>query len=131
MIVSLLYKVARKLLSVPSVLLRGEATKDAELLVLRHENTVLRRQLTGPVRYEPADRLWFAALSGQVDRRRWREVFPVTPGTPPAWHRRLVARKWDHSTRRRIGRPPTRAAIKTLVLRLAREPAMRSSADPG
>jgi putative transposase len=47
-IVSLLYKVARKLLSVPSVLLRGQATKDAELLVLRHENAVLRRQLAGP-----------------------------------------------------------------------------------
>ncbi|MFC5059823.1 integrase core domain-containing protein [Saccharothrix xinjiangensis] len=118
---SLLYKVTRKLLSVPSVLLRGEAAKDAELLVLRHENAVLRRQLTGPVRYEPADRFWFAALAGLVDRRRWREVFPVMPGTLLAWHRRLVARKWDYSARRRIGRPPTRTAVKSLVLRLARE----------
>ncbi|MFF3469073.1 hypothetical protein [Streptomyces sp. NPDC002619] len=56
MIVSLLYKVARKLLCAPSVLLRSEAAKDAELLVLRHENAVLRQQLAGPVRYEPADR---------------------------------------------------------------------------
>ncbi|MEV1121975.1 integrase [Actinosynnema sp. NPDC049800] len=63
MIVSLLYKVTRKLLSVPSVLLRGEAAKDAGLLVPRHENAVLRRQLAGPVRYEPADRFWFAALA--------------------------------------------------------------------
>ncbi|GAA3378703.1 hypothetical protein GCM10020367_59300 [Streptomyces sannanensis] len=53
---SLLYKVARKLLSLPSVLLRSTAVKDAELLVLRHENAVLRRQLIGPVRYEPAGR---------------------------------------------------------------------------
>ncbi|ONI91565.1 integrase [Saccharothrix sp. ALI-22-I] len=121
MIVSLLYKVTRRLLSVPSVLLRNEAAKDAELLVLRHENAVLRRQLAGPVRYEPADRFWFAALSGLVDRRRWREVFPVTPGTLLAWHRRLVARKWDYTAHRRTGRPPTRAAIKSLVLRLARE----------
>jgi transposase len=120
-IVSLLYKVTRKLLSVPAALLRSEAAKDVELLVLRHENAVLRRQLTGPVRYEPADRLWLAALSGLLDRRRWREVFPVTPGTLLAWHRRLVARKGDYSARRRIGRPPTRTTINTLVLRLARE----------
>ncbi|MEU4445717.1 integrase core domain-containing protein [Actinosynnema sp. NPDC050801] len=118
---SLLYKVTRKLLSVPAVLLRSEAAKDAELLVLRHENAVLRRQLTGPVRYEPTDRLWFAALSELLDRRRWREVFPITPGTLLAWHRKLVARKWNYSARRRIGRPPTRTAIKTLVLRLASE----------
>jgi transposase InsO family protein len=120
-IVSLLYKVTRKLLSVPSMLLRREMVKDAELLVLRHENAVLRRQLAGPVRYEPADRFWFAALAGLVDRRRWREVFPVTPGTLLAWHRRLVTRQWDYSTRRRTGRPPTRAAVKSLVLRLAME----------
>ncbi len=64
MIVFLVDKVTRKLLSVPSALLRGDGTKDAELLVLRHGNAVLRRQLDGPVRYEPADRLWFTALSG-------------------------------------------------------------------
>ena len=96
MIVSLLYKVTRQLLSVPSTVLRNEAAKDAELLVLSHENAVLRRQLTGPVRYEPADRFWFAALSGLVDRRRWPEIFPVTPGTLLAWHRGFVARKWDY-----------------------------------
>ncbi|GHH42245.1 hypothetical protein GCM10017774_38300 [Lentzea cavernae] len=62
MVCSLLYRVVCKLLSVPAVLLRGEAAKDAELLVLWHENEVVRRQLTGPVRYEPADRFWFAAL---------------------------------------------------------------------
>jgi transposase len=120
-IVPLLYKATRKLLSIPSVLLRSEVSKDAELLVLRHENAVLRRQLAGRVRYEPADRLWFAALSGLVDRRRWREVFPVTPGTLLTWHCRLMARKWDYSARRRTGRPPTRAATKALVLRLAKE----------
>lgn len=53
MIVPLLYEVTRKLLSVPSMLLRSEMVKDAELLVLRHENAVLRRQPAGPVRYEP------------------------------------------------------------------------------
>jgi putative transposase len=50
MIVSLVYQVTRRLLSVPVVLLRRQVAKDAGLLVLRHENAVLRRQLTGPVR---------------------------------------------------------------------------------
>jgi transposase len=120
-IVTLLYKVTRKLLSVPSVVLRSETAKDAELLVLRHENAILRRQLAGPIRYKPADRFWFAALSGLVDRRRWREVFPVTPSTLLAWHRRFIARTWDHTARRCTGRPPTRTTIKKLVVRLARD----------
>jgi hypothetical protein len=116
------YQVARKLLVVPAVLLRRDAAKDAELLVLRHENAALRRQLTGPMRYSPADRLWFAALSSLIPRRRWAQVFPVTPATLLAWHRRLIARKWDYSRRRqRPGRPPTASTVKALVLRLARE----------
>jgi integrase len=73
--------------------------------VLRHENAVLRRQ-TGRVRYQPADRLWLAALSRLIPRRRWGEVFAVTPATLLAWHRRLVTRKWDYTNRRRPGRPP-------------------------
>ncbi|WP_312870369.1 integrase core domain-containing protein [Streptomyces himalayensis] len=104
------------------MLLRRQAAKDAELLVLRHENAVLRRQLVRPVRYEPADRLWFAALSELIARRRRAQVFPVTPGTVLTWHRRLVARRWDYSERRgRAGRPPTSRAMKELVVRLAQE----------
>ena len=80
-IVSLMYQVARKLLAVPAVLLRRNAGKEAELPVLRHENAVLRRQLTAPVRYSPADRLWLAALSSLIPRRRWAQVFPATPAT--------------------------------------------------
>ena len=63
MIVFLLYKVTWKVLSAASVLLCGEAEKDSERLVLRHENAVLRRQLTGQIHYGPADRFWFATLS--------------------------------------------------------------------
>ncbi|MBP2329349.1 transposase InsO family protein [Kibdelosporangium banguiense] len=122
MIVSLLYQLTRQLLSVPAVLLRRDTAKDAELLVLRHENAVLRRQITGQVRYEPADRFWFAALSSILPRRRWHDLVPVQPATILAWHRRLIARKWDYSTRRRTrGRPPTHLAIKKLALRLAHE----------
>ncbi len=74
-IVSLVYQVTRKLLSVPAVLLHRQAAKDAELLVLRHENAVLRRQLAGRVRFDQADRLWFAALSSLIPRWRWTRVF--------------------------------------------------------
>ncbi|MER5918484.1 integrase, partial [Streptomyces sp. NPDC001982] len=108
MIISLLYRATRALLAVPAVLLRRDSAKDAELLVLRHENAVLRRQLNGPVRYEPMDRFWLAALSSLIPRHHWCTVFPVTPGTLLAWHRRLIADRWDYSHRRgRTGRPPT------------------------
>jgi putative transposase len=72
------------------VLARREASRDAELLVLRHENAVLRRH-TGRVRYQPAGRLWLAALSRLIPRR-WGEVLAVTAATLLAWHRRLVTR---------------------------------------
>ena len=64
------------------LLCRGDRAKDAELLVLRHENAVLRRH-AGRARYEPADRAWLAALARLIPRRRWSEVFPVTPATLP------------------------------------------------
>ena len=120
MIFSAVYLLVRCLLSCLMVLARGGASKDAELLVLRHENAVLRRQ-TGWVRYQPGDRLWLAALSGLVPRHRWGEVFAVTPATLLAWHRRLVTRKWDYTSRRRPGRPSTAAAIRKLVIRIATE----------
>lgn len=88
--------------------------------MLRHDNAVLRRHIPR-VRYEPADRLWFAALSNPIPRHRWARVFPITPATLMAWHRKLVARKWDYSQRRRPGRPPTAAAVRALILRMAAE----------
>ena len=93
MIFSVVYLLTRRMLGCLRLLARREASKDAELLVLRHENAVLRRQ-TGRVRYQPADRLWLAALSRLIPRHRWAEVFAVTPATLLAWHRRLVNRKW-------------------------------------
>jgi putative transposase len=59
---------------------RGDRAKDAELLVLRHENAVLRRH-AGRVRYEPADRAGLAALARLIPRGRWAEVLPVMPAT--------------------------------------------------
>ena len=112
------YLLVRCLLGGLMVLARREVSKDAELLVLRHENAVLRRQ-TSRIRYQPGDRLWLAALSRLIPRRRWGEVFAVTPATLLAWHRRLVARKWDHTNRRPPGRPSLPAAIRKLVIRIA------------
>jgi hypothetical protein len=92
-IFSVVYLLVRCLLGCLMVLARREVSKDAELLVLQHENAVLRRQI-GRVRYQSADRLWLAALSQLIPRRRWGVVFAVTPATLLAWHRRLAARKW-------------------------------------
>jgi putative transposase len=119
-IISAVYLLVRCVLGCLAVLVRRQVSKDAELLVLRHENAVLRRQV-GQVRYEPGDRLWLAALSRLVPRRRWGEVFMVTPATLLAWHRRHVVRKWDYSSRRRPGRPSTAATIRKLVIRIASE----------
>src|SRR5580704_9645471 len=88
--------------------------------VLRHENTVLRRQISR-VCYRPVDRAWLAALSRLVPRRRWAEVFPVTAATILTWHRKLVSRKWDYTARRRPGRPWTATTIKKLIRRMATE----------
>ncbi|HEX5297145.1 MAG TPA: integrase core domain-containing protein [Streptosporangiaceae bacterium] len=101
------------------VAFRRDLAKDAELLVLRHENAVLRRH-AGRIRYEPADRVWFTALTRLIPRGRWAGVFPVTPATLLAWHRRLAARKYDTSGRK-PGRPPVIRSIARLVVRLARE----------
>jgi putative transposase len=115
---SVVYLLVRCLLGCLIMPTRRQVSKDAELLVLRHENAVLRRQISR-VHYQPSDRLWLAALSRLVPRRRWGEVFMVTPATLLAWHRRLVACKWDYTSRRRPGRRSTAAAIRKLVIRIA------------
>ncbi|MCA1821171.1 MAG: hypothetical protein LC644_05275 [Pseudonocardia sp.] len=120
LLLSMLYWLARWLLSLSALLVRRDLSKEAELLVLRHENTVLRRQVSR-VHYRPVDRAWLAALSRLLPRQRWVEIFPVTPATLVAWHRRLVSWKWDYTARRQPGRPPTAAAIKKLVIRMATE----------
>jgi putative transposase len=94
--------------------------KIVRLLVLRHENAVLRRHARR-IRYEPADRVWFTALAQLLPRGRWAGVFPVTPATLLAWHRRLAARKYDTSRRRKPGRPPAIRSIARLVVRLVNE----------
>ena len=87
-------------------------------MVLRHENAVLRLQVSR-VRYQPTDRLWLAALSRLIPWHYWGEVFAVTPATLLGWHRPLVTRKWNYTNRRRRGGPATAAAIRKLVIRMA------------
>jgi len=118
----------RWLFSLAARLVRGDEEKNAELLVLRHENAVLRRNV-GRIRYEPGDRAWFTALTRFIPRRRWAEVFPVTPATLLVWHRRLTARKYDTSKRRRPARPPTIRSIAQLTIRLAHENLCRPKLD--
>jgi hypothetical protein len=119
-LLKIVYLLVRRILGLAVLLFRRDMAKDAELLVLRHENAVLRRH-AGRVRYEPADRVWFAALARLLPRRRWTEIFPVTPATLLAWHRRLAAGKYDTSNSRKPGRPPTVPGIARLVVRLAKE----------
>jgi hypothetical protein len=104
---------------------RTDLAKDAELLAFRHENAVLHCRASR-VRYEPAARVWLAALARLIPRRRWAEVFPMTPATLLVWHRRLAdrlaAKTYDTSKRRKPGRPPAVPGIARLIVRLAENP---------
>ena len=109
---------APRLFELVILLLRSETTNQVELLALRHEIAVLRRQIGRPG-YEPADRVLLAVLSRLLPRSSW-SCFSVTPETLLAWHRRLVARRWTYP-HRRPGRPRVDEETTVLVLRLARE----------
>ena len=91
----------------------------SKMLVLRHELSVLRRQVSRP-RLRPADRAVLAALSAALPRMRW-SVFFVQPKTLLRWHRELVARKWTYPATKPPGRPPTAQVVRELVRRFATE----------
>jgi hypothetical protein len=106
------------MLALAVLLCRRRVSKEVEVLVLRHELEVLRRQHPRP-RLEPADRAWLAALSRLLPREHWSS-FIVRPETLLRWHRRLVARRWT-CPHRRPGRPPVRDELAAFIVRLAAE----------
>jgi putative transposase len=115
---SLAYLVVCRLFELAVLLCRSPRSKELEILVLRHELSILRRQVQRPQLRE-ADRVLLAALSRALPRRAW-SVFSVSPWTLLRWHQRLVARRWTYPHRRQ-GRPPIDLDLQALIVRLARE----------
>ena len=97
---------------------RSDRSKDLEIIALRHQLAVLRRQINRPV-VDDTDRTLLGAIAAALPRPR-RTGWIVTPDTLLRWHRQRVARHWTHPTRG-PGRPPTSTEIRRLVLRLAAE----------
>jgi transposase InsO family protein len=117
MCVTLVYRLLATVVSWLALLARSSASKDAEILVLRHEMAVLRRANPRP-RLSWNDRAILAALT-RVLPRALRAHRIVTPGTLLRWHRRLVAAHWRQP--KPAGRPPIDDELLALILRLARE----------
>src|SRR2546430_406801 len=118
MILSFGYLILRQVLQLIILVARGEHASAVEVLVLRHQVAVLRRQVRR-LDLEPADRVVLAGLSRLLPRVRWAAFF-VTPATLLRWHRALIARRWTYP-RRGPGRPSVTAELRELVLRLARD----------
>src|SRR6187401_2103067 len=113
----LLYLIFLQVLGLVLLIGRTSATKDVELLALRHEVAILRRTNPRP-RMDWADRALFAALVRRLPRAL-RGHRLVTPDTILRWHRRLVRRRWTYPNR--IGRPPIDDVLAALVVRMARQ----------
>jgi hypothetical protein len=115
---SFVYLALGRILELIVLCCRSAKAKEIEILVLRHELAVLRRQHPRP-RLQSKDRALLAALSRQLPRVQW-SVFLVKPETLLDWHRRMVRRRWTYASAPR-GRPPVPDQVQQLIVRLARE----------
>lgn len=122
MLLRLLYLVLSSVFTLIRLLPMNDKDKNSEILALRHQLTILQRQIDKP-RLTTTDRAFLAALLHRLPRTRLRQLhLIVSPDTILRWHRDLIRRRHTNASRsKRPGRPPTRRAIQTLVLRLARE----------
>jgi transposase InsO family protein len=118
MALSFLYRLVRRVLGLLCVHRMDAAAKEAEILLLRHQLAVLRRQVGRP-RFSWTDRALVAALARLVPRERWA-AFLITPETILRWHRALIRRRWTYP-HRRPGCPPLSEETVELIFRLARE----------
>jgi hypothetical protein len=114
----LIYQMFSTLLGWIVLRTRSDTTKDIEILVLRHQLTVLQRRTPRP-RMTWTDRALIAALTRLLPVRR-RLGLLVTPATILRWHRQLIARRWTTQPTR-PGRPAIPAGLRALVIRLATE----------
>jgi hypothetical protein len=111
------YRLVRLIVDLLVLRSRRDRSKDAEILVLRHQLAVLQRQAPRP-RFEHHDRAFLAGFARVLDRDRW-SIFLVKPDTLLAWHRRLVANHWTYP--HRPGRPATAIEVRQAIIRLASE----------
>jgi putative transposase len=115
---SFVYLALCRLVQLVVLLCRSERSKELEILLLRHELAILRRQ-PRRARLRPVDRAILAALARALPRSAWAGL-SVSPATLLRWHRELVRRRWTYP-HRRPGRPPLDRPVEALVVRLARE----------